>query len=485
MVRSLGHNGIMHEFTKIYIGGAWVASSGVGSLAVIDSTNEEVLGSVPAGVSADVDAAAAAARGAFTGWAGIPAEERAKLLTRIADALDARSAELLDVIIRETGMAKGPSQVAQVAHAIGSFRIAAELAETFEYEERIGNGVVVREPIGVVGCITPWNYPLRQIAAKVAFAMAAGCTVILKPSEVAPLDAFILAEAIHEVGLPAGVFNLVSGVGSIVGEAMSRHPEIDMMSFTGSTQAGKSVAELSAGTVKKVALELGGKGPTLILDDLSPEGFVTAVTTAVGRCFPNSGQTCAALTRLLVPCSRLAEAEVAAASAVEAFTVGNPFDDGVRLGPLASAAQRDRVQGFIRSGLDEGAKLIAGGPGAPQGFTTGFYVRPTVFSGVHPDMTVSREEIFGPVLVIVPYDDEADGIRIANDTPYGLSAGVWSADQATATRVARQLRAGQVEINGGKSNGMTPFGGYKQSGVGREFGRLGFEEFLETKSLLL
>ncbi len=475
----------MNEFTQIYIGGAWVASAGHGQLTVIDSTDESVLGTVVAGVPADVDAAASAARGAFESWAATPAEERSKYLTRIADALDARSAELLDVIIRETGMAKGPSQVAQVAHAIGSFRIAAELAETFEYEEQIGNSIVVREPIGVVGCITPWNYPLRQIAAKVAFAMAAGCTVVLKPSEVAPLDAFMLASAIHEVGLPAGVFNLVSGVGPVVGEAMSRHPEIDMMSFTGSTRAGKRVAELAAATVKKVALELGGKGPTLILDDLTTEGFANAVTVAVGRCFPNSGQTCAALTRMLVPRSRLAEAEVLAAAAAEAFTVGNPFDDGVRLGPLASAAQRDRVQGFIESGIDEGAKLIAGGRGAPDGFETGFYVRPTVFSEVHPDMTISREEIFGPVLVMVPYDDEADGVRIANDTPYGLSAGVWSADQATATRVARQLRAGQVEINGGKSNGMTPFGGYKQSGVGREFGRHGFEEFLETKSLLL
>jgi len=315
--------------------------------------------------------------------------------------------------------------------------------------------------------------------------MAAGCTVILKPSEVAPLDAFILAEAMHEVGVPPGVFNLVSGLGPVVGEAIAAHPEIDMVSFTGSTRAGTRVAEVAAATVKRVALELGGKGPNVILDDLDTDGFAAAVKGGVGRCFPNSGQTCAALTRMLVPRTRLAEAEAVAASAAEAMTVGNPFDDGIKLGPLASAAQRDRVQRFIQIGIDEGADLITGGTGAPQGLETGFYVRPTVFSNVDPDMTISREEIFGPVLAIVPYDDEADAVRIANDTPYGLSAGVWSADKARATRVARQLRAGQVEVNGGKSNGMAPFGGYKQSGSGREYGRFGFEEFLETKSLQL
>jgi aldehyde dehydrogenase (NAD+) len=471
------------DFTQIYVDGTWIASAGVDQLAVIDSTTEAVMGSVPAGTAADVDGAAQAARRAFPGWSTMSADERGKYLVRVADALDARSAELLDVIIRETGMAKGPSQVAQVAHAIGSFRVAAEIADAFVYEEEIGNSLVIREPIGVVGCITPWNYPLRQITAKVAYALAAGCTVVLKPSEVAPLDAFILAEAIDEVGLPNGVFNLVSGLGPVVGEAIAAHPEVDMVSFTGSTRAGTRVSQVASATVKRVALELGGKGPNVILDDLDADRFAAAVAAGVGRCFPNSGQTCAALTRLLVPRSRLAEAEAAAASAAASFTVGNPFDDGVKLGPLASAAQRDRVQHFIQIGIDEGADLIAGGPGAPDGLETGFYVRPTVFSNVQPDMTISRDEIFGPVLVIVPYDDEADAVRIANDTPYGLSAGVWSADTARAMSVARQLRAGQVEVNGGKSNGLAPFGGYKQSGSGREYGRIGFEEFLETKSL--
>jgi acyl-CoA reductase-like NAD-dependent aldehyde dehydrogenase len=475
----------MRNFDKLYINGAWVSSSGGGHLDVIDSTNEVVMGSIPSGSSEDVDRAVAAARAALAVWSAIPAEERAKYLTRIADALDARAGELLDIIIRETGMAKGPSQTAQVGHAIGSFRTAADLAETFEYEEQIGNSIVVREPIGVVGCITPWNYPLRQIAGKVAYAMAAGNTVVLKPSEVAPLDAFVLAEAIHEVGLPAGVFNLVSGVGPVVGEAIASHPGIDMVSFTGSTAVGKRVAQLGAVNVKKLALELGGKGPNVLLEDLDTEQFAAAVTAGVGRCFPNSGQTCAALTRLLVPRARLAEAEAVAAAAAATFVVGNPFEDGTKLGPLASGAHRDRVQHHIRVGIEEGATLIAGGLGAPEGFETGFYVRPTVFSNVHPDMAVSREEIFGPVLVIVPYDTEADAIRIANDTPYGLSAGVWSGSVEHAQQVARKVQAGYIEVNGGKANSLAPFGGYKQSGIGREYGRYGFEEFLETKSMQL
>jgi aldehyde dehydrogenase (NAD+) len=472
----------MLAFNQIYVDGSWVNPDGTGQLDVFDSTNAQVFGSVPAGSAADVDTAAHAARRAFAGWSATSGADRAKYMNRIADGLEARSAELLDMLVRETGIAATAAASSQIGHPIGSFRIAAELAESFPYEEQLGNSLVIREPIGVVGCITPWNYPLRQIAAKVAYAMAAGCTIVLKPSEVAPLDAFVLAEVIHDAGLPAGVFNLVSGLGSVVGEAISAHTEIDMVSFTGSTRAGKRVAEVASATVKKVALELGGKGPNIMLEDLDTEQFAAAVTAGVGRCFPNSGQTCAALTRMLVPRTRLAEAEEIAKRACEAFTLGDPFGD-VRLGPLASAAQRDRVRQLIVAGIDEGATLIAGGPGAPAGFETGFYVQPTVFSNVHPDMTISREEIFGPVLAMVPYDDEADAIRIANDTPYGLSAGVWGGDRASALRVARQLRAGQIEVNGGKPNPLAPFGGYKQSGVGREYGRFGFEEFLETKSL--
>jgi aldehyde dehydrogenase (NAD+) len=473
----------MHAHTQIYVDGCWVTPDGAGQLEVFDSTTELVFGLVPSASAADVDAAAQAARRAFVGWASTSGEERAKYMSRIADGLEARSADLLDIIVRETGIAMTAAVSSQLGHPVSSFRIAAELAESFSYEEQIGNSLVVREAIGVVGCITPWNFPLRQIAAKVAYAMAAGCTVILKPSEVAPLDAFVLAEAIHEAGLPAGVFNLVSGIGSVVGEAISAHSEIDMVSFTGSTRAGKRVAEVASATVKKVALELGGKGPNILLDDLDVDQFAAAVLSGVGRCFTNSGQTCAALTRMLVPRSRMAEADAIAKRACESFTVGNPFGD-VRLGPLASAAQRDRVKHFIVSGIDEGATLLAGGPEVPAGCETGYYVRPTVFSNVHPDMTIAREEIFGPVLSMVPYDGEADAIRIANDTPYGLSAGVWSGDKEHGLRVARQLRAGQIEINGGKPNSHAPFGGYKQSGIGREYGRFGFEEFLETKSLL-
>jgi acyl-CoA reductase-like NAD-dependent aldehyde dehydrogenase len=315
--------------------------------------------------------------------------------------------------------------------------------------------------------------------------MAAGCTVVLKPSEVAPIDAFILAEIIHEIGLPAGVFNLVTGVGPVVGEAMSAHPAIDMMSFTGSTRAGKRVAQVGAETIKKVALELGGKSANVILDDLDEAGFQKAVGEGVGKAFINSGQTCSALTRMLVPRARLAEAEAIAGATAAGMVVGDPFAEGVQLGPLASAAQRDRVQGFIQKGIDEGAKLVAGGVGTPEGLDTGYYVRPTVFSEVTPDMTIAQEEIFGPVLSILPYDTEEEAVEIANGVVYGLSGGVWSSDPDRAKAVARRLRTGQVEVNGGRFNPNAPFGGYKQSGVGREYGRHGFEEFLEVKSMQL
>jgi acyl-CoA reductase-like NAD-dependent aldehyde dehydrogenase len=470
-------------YDRLYIDGAWVVADGAGVIDVFDSTSGLVMASVPAGSAADVDRAARAARKAADDWAELAIDERAQLLTRIADGLEARSGELLDLIVRETGMAVGSAKGAQVGHAIGSFRAAAAIAETYEYEELVGATRVVREPLGVVGCITPWNYPLRQLAAKVAYALAAGNTVVMKPSEITPVDAFVFAEVVHEVGLPQGVFNLVSGLGPEAGEAIATHADIDMVAFTGSTRVGKRVAEVASATVKRVALELGGKGPTLVLDDLDPATFAKAVTFAVGRCFPNSGQTCAALTRLLVPRSRLAEAEVVAAAAAAEFTVGDPFAEGTKLGPLASAPHRDKVEGYIRVGIDEGATLLVGGPGAPDGLETGYYVRPTVFSNVHSDMRISKEEIFGPVLVIVPYDTDAEGVAIANDTPYGLSAGVWGADPARAELVARRIKAGTVDVNGARSDALAPFGGYKQSGYGREYGRHGFEEFLQTKAL--
>ena len=354
-------------YDQLYIGGRWVPSTGTGTIDVIDSITEEVMATIPAGTAADVDAAVTAARDAFEGWAATPVEERAKELTRVGEALGARMDELATVISRETGMPKMLSQLVQVGLPINSFTSAAQLAESFAFEEEVGNSLVVREPIGVVGCITPWNYPLHQIAAKVAYALAAGCTVVIKPSEVAPIDAFILAEIIHDVGLPAGVFNLVSGDGPVVGEAIASHPGVDMVSFTGSTRAGKRVSQLASETVKKVALELGGKSANVLLDDLDADAFAKAVTDGVGKAFLNSGQTCSALTRMLVPRERLAEAEQHAGAAAATYKVGSPFEDGSRLGPLASAAQRDRVRGYVTKGVDEGAKLVAGGPGRARG----------------------------------------------------------------------------------------------------------------------
>ena len=338
----------------------------------------------------------------------------------------------------------------------------------------------MREPVGVVGCITPWNYPLHQIAAKVAYALAAGCTVVLKPSEVAPLNAYVLAEVIDEIGLPAGVFNMVSGVGPIVGEAIAAHPDVDMVSFTGSTRAGRRVAELCGARIAKVALELGGKSANVILPDAD---FAKAVADGVGKAYFNSGQTCSALTRMLVPRHRLAEAEDIAARTAEKMTPGDPFAETSRLGPLVSQTQWDRVQGYIQKGMDEGATLVTGGLGKPEGLETGFFARPTVFSNVRRDMTIAQEEIFGPVLSILPYDTEDEAIEIANDSQYGLAGGVWAGSQEKAEEVARQIRTGQVEINGGAFNPNAPFGGYKQSGIGREYGKYGLEEFLLVKSM--
>jgi aldehyde dehydrogenase (NAD+) len=475
-----------HE--DMYIDGAWVPSQGQGRIDVFDSTDGSVIGRIPAGTPADVEAAVAAARAAFDGWAATSPEERAKFCTRIAEGLGARTDEIGTLVTREAGMPKWLSLMVQAGLPINSFATAARVAESFEYETTVGNSLVVREPVGVVGCITPWNYPLHQIAAKVAYAVAAGCTVVLKPSEVAPLDAYVLTEIIHDAGLPAGVFNLVTGTGPEVGEAIAAHPEVDMVSFTGSTRAGKAVAAAAATTLKRVALELGGKSANILLDDLDDAGFEQAVRDGVGKAYINSGQTCTALTRMLVPTGRLADAERIAADEVETnYQPSDPFADGARLGPLASQAQVDRVDGYIRKGIDEGAKLVTGGPGRPEGegLETGYYVRPTVFSEVRNDMTIAREEIFGPVLSILPYEAEDDAVAIANDSPYGLSGGVWSADADRAKAVARRIRTGQVEVNGGAFNPNAPFGGYKQSGYGREYGVQGFQEFLETKSMQL
>lgn len=475
----------MTTYDKFYINGQWVASQGTSSIDVIDSITEEVMATVPEGTAKDVADAALAARAAFDSWSTLPAEERAKYMNRIGDALAGRMDEISSAISRETGMNKMLSQLVQVGLPINSFKTAAALAESFNFSKEIGSSLVVREPIGVVGCITPWNYPLHQIAAKVAYAMAAGCTVVLKPSEVAPIDAFMLAEIIHEVGLPAGVFNLVTGTGPVVGEAISASENIDMVSFTGSTRAGRRVMQVGAETIKKISLELGGKSANIICDDLDAETFTKAVMGGVGKAFLNSGQTCSALTRMLVPRTRLAEAEATAAATAEGMKVGDPFAEGTNLGPLASAAQRDRVQMYINKGIEEGATLIAGGLGAPEGLTTGFYVKPTVFSNVTNDMTIAQEEIFGPVLSILPYDTLDEAVEIANGTVYGLAGAVYSADKDNAIAIARRMKTGQVEVNGGAFNPNAPFGGYKQSGIGRELGEYGFEEFLEIKSLQL
>ena len=472
----------MIDRDKVYIDGAWVPSTGKGTIDVVNSTTEEVMGHIPAGTAEDVDKAVKAARKAFETWSATTVEERAKYLTRITEGLQARMDEIATLVSQEVGMPKSLSLLVQAGLPLMDFQNTATLVNEVQFEEQVGTSLIVREPVGVVGAITPWNYPLHQIAAKVAPALAAGCTIVLKPSEVAPLNAFVLAEVIDDIGLPAGVFNLVTGTGDVVGEAMSAHPDIDMISFTGSTRAGKRITEVAAATVKRVTLELGGKSPNVILDDADLE---KAVADGVAKAFLNSGQTCSALTRMLVPRSKLAEVEAIAKATAEAFTPGDPFGENTRLGPLVSAAQLERVRGYIKKGEEEGARLVTGGAESPEGLEQGYFVRPTVFSDVTTDMTIAQEEIFGPVLSILPYDDEDEAIRIANDTIYGLAGGVWSGDAERAKAVARRIRTGQVEVNGGSFNPMAPFGGYKQSGRGRELGKFGIEEYLETKSLQL
>jgi aldehyde dehydrogenase (NAD+) len=467
---------------RLYIDGAWVPSTGTETVEVVNSTSEEVMGTVPLGTVEDVDKAVAAARAAFDSWSQTSPDERVKYTSRISEGLQARMPEIANLIAGEVGMPINLSMMIQVGLPLTTFAHMAEAVDQIAWEEQVGSSLVVREPVGVVGAITPWNYPLHQIAAKVAPALAAGCTVVLKPSDVAPLNAFALADIIDDIGLPPGVFNLVSGMGTVVGEAIASHPGVDMVSFTGSTRAGKRVAELASKTVKRVTLELGGKSANVILPDADLD---KAVTTGVGMCFLNSGQTCSALTRMLVPRDRLAEAEAIAAREVANYTPGDPLAAGTRLGPLVSAVQRDRVRGYIEAGIEEGAKLVAGGTEVPEGLEQGFFVQPTVFSEVRRDMKIAQEEIFGPVLSILPYDSEEEAISIANDSMYGLAGAVWAGDADHAKAVARRIRTGQVDVNGGSFNPYAPFGGYKQSGYGRELGKFGLEEYLERKSLQL
>ena len=470
----------MQNRDKLFIDGRWAAPSGKTAIDVINASTEAVMGRIPEGDAADVAAAVAAARRAFDGWAATPVAERAAFLKKIQEGLKARSDDIARTIAGEVGMPLKLSAMIQAGSPIGTFGMYSRMLGDFAFEEKVGHSLVVREPIGVVAAITPWNYPLHQIAAKVAPALAAGCTVVLKPSEVAPLNAFILAEVIDAAGLPAGVFNLVTGTGPVVGEAMVTHPEVDMVSFTGSTRAGKRVSELASQTVKRVALELGGKSASVILDDAD---FAAAVRGTVNACFLNSGQTCTAHTRMLVPESRYAEAAKLAVEAAAKFTVGDPFAETSKLGPLISASQRDRVRDFIRKGIAEGAELLCGGPDAPAGLSKGYYVQPTVFGRVKPGSTIEQEEIFGPVLSIIAYKDEDEAARIANGTPYGLAGAAWAGSDERAIAFARRMRTGQVDINGGAFNALAPFGGYKQSGNGRELGKYGLEEFLEYKAL--
>jgi acyl-CoA reductase-like NAD-dependent aldehyde dehydrogenase len=463
-----------------YIDGAWVAPSAKETLNVIDSATEEVFATIPAGTAADIDNAVKAAARAFPSWSATPAKDRAALLQKVADGLQARASEIADTISHEVGMPRSLTEMLQVGLPVGEFAGNAERAASYVWQEEIGNSLVLKEPVGVIGAITPWNFPLYQIALKVAPALAAGCTIVLKPSEVAPINAFILADVIHEAGLPKGVFNLVTGLGPVVGEAIAEHPLVDKVSFTGSTRAGKRVMELCAQTLKRVSLEMGGKSANIILEDAD---LAAAIPAGVFGCYLNSGQVCSAPTRMLVPRAKMAEIAELARTAAAGFAPGDPFAPTTLLGPLVSEVQRDKVREYIKTGVKEGATLVTGGADAPDGLDKGFFIQPTVFSNVTNDMTIAREEIFGPVLSIIPYDTEEEAIEIANDTPYGLSGAVWGGTKEHAIEIAQRLRTGQVDVNGGEFNPAAPFGGYKQSGIGRERGAFGFEEFVEIKSI--
>ena len=467
---------------KFYIDGTWVVPDGSDTLEVIDASTEEVMGRVPAGSAVDADRAAKAAARAFDTWGMTAADERRTLLRKLREGLAGRVGELAEIMAGEVGMPLAMSERIQAGLPLVSLDNFIRILGDYPFEERIDNSLVVKEPVGVVAAITPWNYPLHQIMAKICPALSAGCTVIVKPSELAPLTAFVLAEEVDRAGFPPGVFNLITGLGPVVGEALATHPKVDMVSFTGSTRAGKRVAELASQSVKRVALELGGKSASIILEDADLD---EAVRGTVNDCYFNSGQTCAAHTRMLVPQALYKRAAAKAREVAESFTLGAATDPKAKLGPLISKTQQERVRGYIRSGMAEGAELITGGPDQPEDLPQGYFIKPTVFGKVDSRMTIAQEEIFGPVLSIIPYQDEEDAIRIANDTPYGLSSGVWSKNEEHARAVARRIRAGQVIVNGGGFNMMAPFGGYKQSGYGREHGPYGLEEYLQTKSLQL
>ncbi len=466
---------------QFYIDGAWVDPAQPKVIDVIDPATEEAFAQIAVGSAADVDRAVSAARRAFPAYAATPVAERIALLQRIVKGFEARREELASAISREMGAPMKFARNAQAASGPNHINEMIRVLETFAFEEQRGTTLITREPIGVCGLITPWNWPINQIVCKVAPALAAGCTMVLKPSEIAPLSGIIFAEILHDAGVPAGVFNLVNGDGPGVGQAIAAHPGIDMVSFTGSTRAGILVAKAAADGVKRVAQELGGKSPNILLPDCD---FPRSVDLGVARCFGNTGQSCSAATRMLVPAERQNEVADLAAKAAATYRVGAPADADTVLGPLVSQAQFDKVQRLIQTGIDEGARLVCGGPGRPEGLNRGFYVKPTVFADVTTGMVIAQEEIFGPVLVIMPYRDEAEAVRIANDTPYGLSAYVQGGDRARAQAVARQIRAGNVHINYPPMDRGAPFGGYKRSGNGREWGEWGLAEFLEVKAVM-
>jgi len=472
----------MKTYEQFYINGEWVDPvEGLNTCDVLNPANEEVIGRIAMGSAADIDKAVIAAKDAFDTFSQTSVEVRLALLGKIVEVYQSKYDEIAETISSEMGAPLTLSKAAQAATGLGHFAQAIEILQNFEWEETKGRTLIRKEPIGVVGMITPWNWPINQISCKVAPALAAGCTMILKPTEIAPLNAMLFTEVMHEAGVPAGVFNLVNGDGLTVGEAMSSHPGIDMMSFTGSTRAGIAVAKGSADTVKRVAQELGGKSANIILDDAD---FESAITGGARHCFNNSGQSCNAPTRMLVPESRHDEAKEIAKRAAETTKVGDPFAEDTGIGPVVSELQFNKIQGLIEKGIEEGAELVVGGLGKPEGLNAGYYVRPTVFANVNNDMTIAREEIFGPVLSILPYENEEQAIEIANDTDYGLYGYVSSGDMERAKKVANRIRAGSVAINNASADFTAPFGGYKQSGNGREWGPFGFDEFLEIKAVV-
>jgi aldehyde dehydrogenase (NAD+) len=470
----------MIRYEHHYYDGDWQKPASNDAIDVVSSATEQPYGRVPRGTAEDVDRAVKAARKQFDShWSLTTADQRANWLEKLAGAMKTRVPQTAEAIAHEVGTALGFATKVQVEFPVSMIGLNGKFVREHKLEEEIGNSLIVKEPIGVVGCITPWNYPLHQVVAKIAPAIAAGCTVVLKPAELAPLSALMLADAAHEIGLPAGVLNIVCGAGRVVGEAIVTHPDVDMVSFTGSLQAGRRVGSLAGEGIKKVTLELGGKSAFVVLDDAP---FDKAIAAGVNNCMQNSGQTCSAWTRMLVPRARQTEVIDLAKAQLAKLTLGDPFDPKTRLGPLASASQRETVLGFIEQGKKQGADVVAGG-GRPAAFDKGFYVEPTIFANVDNRMAIAQEEIFGPVLAVIPYDTEEEAIRLANDSIYGLAGGVWGGTPERALQVARRLRTGQVDINGGRFNHLAPFGGYKKSGIGRELGPLALEEFFQLKAI--